>query len=62
LYAFSTLHLKQIFVHVNQSNTASLVLFEKSGFEKSGLKKSWHKTGINSYEDVWFLQLINTGV
>ncbi len=62
VYAFNTLHLKQIFVHVNQSNTASLALFEKAGFEKSGLKKSWHKTGINSYEDVWFLQLINTGV
>jgi diamine N-acetyltransferase len=60
-YAFSTLHLKQLFVHVNQSNAASLALFEKSGFEKSGLKKSWHKNGINSFEDVWFLQLINKG-
>ena len=60
-YAFSTLHLKQVYVHVNQSNTASLALFEKAGFEKSGLKKAWHKKGINSFEDVWFLQLINTG-
>ena len=53
--------IKQIYVHVNQSNSASLALFEKAGFEKSGLKKSWHKNGLNSYEDVWFLQLINTG-
>ncbi|MDO9001751.1 MAG: GNAT family N-acetyltransferase [Bacteroidota bacterium] len=60
-YVFFTLHLKQIYVHVNQSNEASLSLFEKAGFEKSGLKKSWHKNGINSYEDVWFLQLINKG-
>ena len=60
-YAFSTLHLKQIYVHVNQSNAASLALFEKAGFEKSGLKKSWHKNGLNSFEDVWFLQLINSG-
>ncbi|MEO6302507.1 MAG: GNAT family N-acetyltransferase [Bacteroidia bacterium] len=60
-YAFSTLHLKQVYVHVNQSNTASLALFEKAGFEKSGLKKAWHKKSINSYEDVWFLQLINPG-
>lgn len=60
-YAFNTLHLKQIYVHVNQSNSSSLALFEKSGFEKSGLKKSWHKNGLNSFEDVWFLQLINTG-
>ncbi|MBX3165455.1 MAG: GNAT family N-acetyltransferase [Bacteroidetes bacterium] len=58
-YCFSVLHLKQIFAHVNSSNAASLALFEKSGFEKSGLKKSWHKTGLNNYEDVWFLQLIN---
>jgi len=58
-YCFSVLHLKQIFVHVNNSNVASLALFEKAGFEKSGLKKCWHKTELNSYEDVWFLQFIN---
>ena len=61
LYAFKTLHLKQIYVHVNQSNSASLALFEKAGFEKSGLKKAWHKKAIDVYEDVWFLQLINKG-
>ncbi|MBL7911484.1 MAG: GNAT family N-acetyltransferase [Bacteroidia bacterium] len=60
-YCFATLHLKQIYVNVNQSNSASLALFEKAGFEKCGLKKAWHKKGINSFEDVWFLQHINTG-
>jgi diamine N-acetyltransferase len=58
-YAFSVLLLKQLFAHVNVSNTASLALFQKLGFEKNGLKKSWNKTGLNTFEDVWFLQSIN---
>lgn len=61
-YCFNTLFLKQIYAHVNASNTASLALFEKNGFEKIGLKKCWSKTGLNTFEDVWFLQLINTSV
>lgn len=58
-YCFTTLYLKQIFVHVNVSNEASLNLFEKAGFVKSGLKKCWHKNNLSTFEDVWFLQLIN---
>ncbi|MCC6371567.1 MAG: GNAT family N-acetyltransferase [Bacteroidia bacterium] len=58
-YTFTVLHLKQLFVHVNTGNAASLALFEKAGFEKSGLKKCWHRTGLNSFEDVWFLQCLN---
>src|SRR5687768_891116 len=58
-YSFRTLHLRQIYAHVNTTNESSLALFQKAGFEKSGLKKSWNKTGLNSYEDVWFLQCIN---
>ena len=34
-YCFFTLFLKQIYVHVNSSNAASLALFEKAGFEKT---------------------------
>jgi len=60
-YCFNILFLKQIYVHVNDSNRASIALFNKAGFEKCGLKKSWNKTGINSYEDVWFLQCLNSG-
>jgi diamine N-acetyltransferase len=60
-YCFSTLFLKQIYAHVNSSNANSLGLFEKAGFEKAGLKKCWSKTGLNNYEDVWFLQCINSG-
>ncbi len=58
-YCFTTLYLKQIFVHVNVSNEASLNLFEKAGFVKSGLKKCWHKNSLSAFEDVCFLQLIN---
>src|SRR5690606_14418096 len=58
-YGFGILHLRQIYAHVNVSNTSSLGLFIKCGFEKSGLKKCWHKTGLSSYEDVWFLQCLN---
>jgi diamine N-acetyltransferase len=58
-YAFNTLHLKQIYSQVNESNQSSINLFVKCGFEKTALKKSWNRTGINSFEDVWFLQLIN---
>lgn len=58
-YAFNILHLKQVYTHINIDNQASLALFESCGFEKSGLKKYWHKTGLNSYTDVWFLQCYN---
>ena len=60
-YCFKTLLLKQLYVHVNESNTASFSLFEKAGFEKSGLKKCWNKIGLNTYENVWFMQCINSG-
>ena len=61
-YCFNTLFLKQLFVHVNESNMASIALFEKAGFEKNGMKKYWNRTGVDSYENVWFMQCINTGV
>lgn len=60
-YCFKTLLLKQVYVHVQESNAASVALFEKCGFQKNGLKKSWNRTGINTYEHVWFLQCITAG-
>ncbi len=59
-YCFKILYLHQTYVHVDVSNTASLSLFEKAGFEKSGIKKQWHKTGKSTFEDVYFLQCIFT--
>jgi diamine N-acetyltransferase len=60
-YCFSILHLKQVYAHINNSNTPSLQLFQKAGFDKVALKKSWNKTGLNSFEDVWFMQCLNKG-
>lgn len=58
-YAFNILHLKQLYVHINESNGASLTLFEKAGFEKVGLKKAWNRSGLNTFENVWFLQCLS---
>lgn len=60
LYCFETLLLKQIYVHVGENNAASLALFEKAGFQKTALKKCWNKIGLNTFENVWFMQFINT--
>ncbi|HQQ93579.1 MAG TPA: GNAT family N-acetyltransferase [Bacteroidia bacterium] len=57
-YCANTLLLKQIYAHVNLSNTASLALFSKAGFEQTGIKKAWSRTGLNTFEDVCFLQFI----
>jgi diamine N-acetyltransferase len=58
-YCFTMLHLKQVYVYINASNSPSLSLFEKSGFVKTGLKRSWARTGPEKYEDVWFMQCLN---
>jgi len=58
-YAFKTLLLKQVFVDVNENNLASLTLFEQAGFLKIGLKKCWHRSALNTYENVWLLQCLN---
>ncbi len=57
-YAFDLLHLHQLYCNIAGSNTASLNLFRKHGFENAGIKKEWLKTG-TSYEDEYTLQLIN---
>lgn len=57
-YCFNFLAINQIFCEIAQSNTPSLNLFEKLGFEITGQKKKWKFTGKN-FEDVYFLQLLN---
>jgi diamine N-acetyltransferase len=57
-YCFEILLVKQIYCNITASNEKSLHLFEKFGFEKIGLKKQWIKTGQNSFEDEWMLQLV----
>ncbi len=54
-YAENTLQLHQLFCEVHANNTASLHLFEKTGFVKIGLKKQWEFVS-RQWQDVFFLQ------
>jgi diamine N-acetyltransferase len=57
-YCFEILTVKQIYCNITASHEKSLHLFKKFGFTEIGLKKQWVKTGQNSFEDEWMLQLI----
>jgi len=56
-YGFSTLHLNQLYCNVIASNTRSIQLFKKQGFQEIGLKKQWLKVE-DVWEDVLMLQRI----
>ena len=56
-YAFSVLHLNQLYACIPLSNTNSFNLLYKCGYEQSGLLKSWHKTS-DGFEDVRLMQLV----
>ncbi len=57
-YCFNQLNLHQLYCNIESSNTGSLELFNKAGFDVSGLKKEWNlKNG--DWQDEFFLQLIN---
>lgn len=58
-YAFSFLHLHQLYAHILVNNTPSIRLFEKAGYEKAGVMKDWVRRP-NGYEDALLLQLINS--
>lgn len=58
-YLFKHLHLHQIFCHVLNHNQAAIALFQKVGFTVAGCKKEWIRTS-DGYEDVIFMQLLNT--
>ncbi len=57
-YSFSVLQLHQVYANIQTTNTASIKLFTKAGFELVGIKKQWNKTP-NSYQDIALYQLIN---
>lgn len=40
-YAFTHIHIHQIFAAITEDNQASIRLFEKAGFKKAGRKKDW---------------------
>ena len=57
-YAFSKLRLHQLYCHISAENTASIRMFEKSGFVKCGVRKDWvHQA--DGWHDEWMFQLVN---
>jgi diamine N-acetyltransferase len=56
-YCFGRLGLHQLYCSIGIENTASIALFESSGFEKIGIKKDWRKT-LSGYKDEALYQLI----
>lgn len=57
-YAFDFLCLHQIYAYIAQSNTNSISLFEKAGYQSVGILKDWLQRG-EEFEDVYLSQLLN---
>ena len=57
-YAFTILHLHQIYAYIPISNTNSFNLLIRCGYEQAGLLKAWLKTSAG-FEDVHLMQAIN---
>ena len=55
-YSRNILFLNQLYCNIAVSNTASIQLFKKIGFEITGTKKEWLRTE-TGWEDELFLQL-----
>jgi len=57
-YAFTTLHLRQLYAQISVDNLQSKKLFIKQNFQLIGIKKDWifHN---NIFKDVALYQLIN---
>ncbi len=58
-YAFTVLRLHQLYCTITVTNTSSLELFQKAGYEISGIRKEWNWRGDN-FQDEYFLQLVNS--
>lgn len=58
-YSFKILGLRQLFANVAEDNQASIVLFNKSGFEQIGVKKDWIRSG-NGFKNELMFQKINS--
>lgn len=57
-YAFTHLHLHQLYALIAADNQASIQLFQTAGFEQTGIKKQWLRKSAG-YLDVYFYQLIS---
>lgn len=58
-YAFGILNVHQLYCYIQNSNAASLNLFEKAGYERCGCFKEWMFNNGDA-EDVWMLQYFNS--
>ena len=57
-YAFDFLYLHQIYAYIAQSNTNSISLLEKAGYQSVGILKDWLQR-VEEFEDVYLSQLLN---
>ncbi|MBA3706733.1 MAG: GNAT family N-acetyltransferase [Bacteroidetes bacterium] len=56
-YCFSVLNVHQLYCNITTDNEASVLLFQKYGFQITGIKKQWIRDG-DMYKDELFLQRI----
>ena len=59
-YVKNTLLMNQVFCNISSSNSESIKLFEKCGFQLIGVKKQWNQISRNQFEDELMFQLIFT--
>jgi len=56
-YCFKLLNLHQLYCNITTDNEASILLFQKHGFQITGIKKQWIRDG-DSFKDELLLQRI----
>jgi len=56
-YCFLSLNLHQLYCNIAVDNEASILLFQKYGFQITGIKKQWIRNG-NKFHDELLLQRI----
>lgn len=57
-YAFSYLHINQLYAHIAIDNIPSHLLFKNAGFLHTATLQQWHKKP-QGYTDVYLFQLFN---
>jgi len=57
-YCFNNLLIHNIYCNINESNTESIQLFKKNGFELIGTKKDWIRTK-NGFENELMFQILS---
>lgn len=58
-YSIEILGLKQLYANIASDNSASIRLFEKSGFNKVGTKRNWLKTTTGWKDEVLYQKMLD---